>query len=268
MPFYPRKKQFRKRYVKKSSLSTLARGGRKTAIQKLATAVKTIQRKIRKQTDVINFQQVTNASTISAGSPIQLALSNYQSYNPIFGAGPDDYTGNKMIHKAFGMSCRVSLESEVDETSTIAFTAFLVRLKDSMAPFVNFNDSTLSLTDGEHYVTLSGSLAPNASPSIGDVMLNKKYFQIIKYKRFTLSNYGKALGESAAQTQYGTDMEWYWKVKPNLAIQNPNGDWAKMACPKDCGNAYYYLLFNNNSSLDLEAPFMATNVVHTVQPIN
>ena len=119
-----------------------------------------------------------------------------------------------------------------------------------------------------HYAQLQGPSLIDANSSTGMVMLNKKYFDIIKYKRFTLTNYGQSLDTSAAQTQDGTDMEWYWKVKTGVTIRNPAGDWKNLVISPDTSDNYFYLLFNNNESVDLQNPYFMVNAVHTVLPIN
>lgn len=260
MPRYVRRRPARR---PKSTVSAIARGGRKSAIAKVATAVKRIQRKMRTQTDTINFQQAA-ASDIPGSTPVQFALSNYSTYQAIFGTTANDFQSNKMIHKSFAMQCRVSLNSVTPEDDTVSFSAFLVRLKDEMASSINFSNGTLNLQPGIHYAQLGTASIVDANPSTGMVMLNKKYFDIIKYKRFTLTNNSQPLGTSTAQTQDGTDIEWYWKVKPNVTVRNPAGNWALMNISPDPSDNYFYLLFHNNTLLDLESPFFSVNAVHTV----
>lgn len=266
MPFYPRKRVYRKKYVKRGGLSSIAKGGRKTALAKVASAVKSIQRKMRNQVETINFQQVA-AGQLTPPSPIQFALTNFNSYSGIFGTTGNDFEGNKCIHKSFAMQCRVTLNNVSPETDTVSFTAFLVKLKDEMASSINYTNGTLTLTPGLHYAQLGTASLIDANASTGMVMLNKKFFTILKYKRFTLTNYGANLDVSAAQTEDGTDAEWYWKVKTGVTVRNPGGDWKNLNISPDISDNYFYLLFNNNESADLENPYFMVNAVHTVLPI-
>lgn len=266
MPFYPRKRVYRKKYVKRGGLASIAKGGRKNALAKVASAVKNIQRKMRTHTETINFQQVT-AGSITPPSPIQFALTNFNSYAGIFGATSNDFEGNKCIHKSVALQCRISLNNTLPETDSVSFTAFLVKLKDEMASSINYTNGTLNLTPGLHYAQLGAASPIDANSSTGMVMLNKKYFTILKYKKFVLTNNGDPLNLSTAQTQFGTDMEWYWKIKTGVTVRNPGGDWKTLVISPDVSDNYFYLLFNNNESVDLENPYLQINAVHTVLPI-
>lgn len=253
---YGRKSKYQRRYARKgrSRVGQMAKG-RVSKIQALARSVSKLQRQVRRTTPYLNYNQGFDLG-VSADVTV-LKLSNYSNWNRIFGTGANDDTGNNMKHLAMGIDCHVSLENTVNEPDTTTFTVFLVSLKDEIGNTFSQINGDLSLATGVHYVTQGGI-----------VMLNKKCFNIHKIKRFVLSNFGQSLSTAAAQSQYGVDRRWYWKIKPRCMIKSPYGDWKSEARATDPSDNYYLLVFNDNSAIDLQNPKIRTQVVHTVQSFN
>jgi len=245
----------RKRYGR-SSVKKIAKG-KTTKLQTLAKAVKTLQRKNRKEADYLNFtQQVLDASVASPSYIVNLC--DYSGMISTFGTGANDNEDNKIIHKSVGMDLRVSLENTVNnEESTTGFTAFLVSLKDNCGNVFNNLTGGLTLTLGATHELIQGM-----------ALLNKKIFNIHKQKRFTLTNYNQALISPAGQSQYGTDHRWYWKLPINKTIENPRGDWKQLGCALDPSKQYYLIIFNDNSTADLESPAFSYVAVHTMKTVS
>ena len=99
--------------------------------------MKRIQSKMRTHTETINFQQVA-AGQVTPPSPIQFALTNFNSYSGIFGTTGIDFEGNKCIHKSLLCSVGLHLIMLSPKTDSVSFTAFLVKLKDEMAASINY----------------------------------------------------------------------------------------------------------------------------------
>lgn len=247
---YGRKVYRRKRMYRK-------RKGGKPSLAKLASAVKSLQRRNRRDDEYIQLGQF-NSNDSMTGSPVVVNLCNYTGMAGIFGTSSGDRFDNKIIHQSFGMDLRVSLENTINnEESTINFTAFLVSLRDDCGGVFSPSTGTLTFTANQtHYVTN------------GLALLNKKIFKIHKQKRFTLTNYDTALSTSAAQSQYGTDCRWYWKWSPRAVIQAATQSWTDLASAQDPSKQYYLLIFNDNSTVDGESPSFTSNIVHTMKKCN
>lgn len=253
---YGSKSKYRRRYARRgrSTVARLAKG-KTTQVQSLAKAVTKLQRQVRGATPILNYSQIVNTGVTS--DYLQVKLSNYSNWSRIFGTDVNDDTGNTMKHLAIGIDTYITLENTLNEPDTTQFTCFLVSLKDEIGGNMNQANGDLSLVSNLHY-TIRGGL----------VMLNKKVFNIHKVKRFVLSNHGASLAVSSAQTQYGVDRRFYWKIKPRKMIKHPYGDWKTSPCATDLSDNYYMLIFNDNSSIDLQNPSCQINIVHTVQSFN
>jgi len=224
-----------------------------TAITTLAKAVKSIQRKMKEKTIMLNYGQQFDNQLIS-GDFDQFKLSNYSAWSPIFGTAANDGTANAMVHKSFGIDMYINCNSETDRTN---FTIFLVSLKDSARNGIfNNTNGTLSLTNAVDYYSNSGF-----------TLLNKKSFNIHGIKRFQLGNNGVGLGSSTAQTQFGTDRRIYMKMRCNKKVEAAGTDWTTMGCSPDPSDNYYLLVFNDNGIFDATYPRVQLNVVHTVEQL-
>lgn len=259
MVLYRRKRSYRR----KSVLKRLTKPRKTTAIQTLAKQIQSIKSSMRKEKHIINYSAETPGGTIGtqlAGPVTTLNLSYMSSWNNVFGSGTDDENNPDAIWKSFGLDMKFASYNEFD---TINFTVFLVKCKDSMAPYVNLGTGAVTLTAGTHYVD-SYTGGTNAYAN-GLVMVNKKFFDIVKIRRFSLGNYQTTTSSPAAQTQFGTDRRMYFKVALNIKISNPSGSWKGTGCPQDPSSVYLLMVFNNNSTADAESPRLTYNVVHTVQ---
>lgn len=254
MPYYPRRRRMKRRVRK--PIARLASGKPKTAIQKLAGAVARLQKKNASDAEYLNFSYGVDGAQVIQPA-YQYPLTFYQGMTPIFGVSSDDLEANKIIHKSVGMDIRVTLENFVNnEESTINFTTFLVSLKDDIGTAFNPGTGALTLTANQtHYFNR------------GLVLLNKKMFNIHKVKRFTLTNFNQNLNTAAAQSQYGADQRWYWKVPLNKTIQNPIGNWKSLSSAQDPSKTYYVLIFNDNTDADFENPQVDISAVHTFKTV-
>lgn len=249
---YGAKRGYKKRPARKGGkgVSRLTKA-KPTAITALAKAVKSIQRKMKAKTVMLNFGQKID-NTFLSGNVDVFPLTNYAGWTSIFGVSGNDAEANKCIHKSMGIDMYFNSNSESDP---INFTVMIVSLKDQ---FVGFNNASgaLSLVETVDYHQ-EDALA----------MINKKSFNIHFIKRFTLGNNGVGLGSSTAQTQYGTDRRFYTKISCNKSVENPRGDWKGLSCSPDPSDNYYLLVFNDNEILDATYPRLRYNVVHTVEQL-
>lgn len=250
---------FKRRFVRRRRVGAVKRmaKGKTSRLQTLAKAVRTLQKKARSEADYLNMSQNVSNVNLNSTSPFVHKLTFYTGMTPVFGSASDDFEANKIIHKSVGMDCRVTLENTINnEESTIGFTAFLVSLKDAIGPyFTPGNGDIIWQNDVTHSI------------QNGMVLLNKKMFNIHKYKRFHLTNYDSALNIAAAQSQYGTDRRWYWKCPINKMVVNPAGNWRTLASANDPSKSYFMVIFNDNSSADLESPNVSITAVHTFKTV-
>nr|ALE29751.1 coat protein [Lake Sarah-associated circular virus-37] len=255
MAFIPKRKYASKRYAKKSAIKRMA-SGPSSQIKTLAKAVRTLQKKDKTDAQYLNFTQQVFEQNVQ--SPVYTVnLSDYSGMISTFGTSANDNVDNRIIHKSVGMDCRVTLENAINnEESTIGFTAFLVSLKDAVGNVYNNLTGGLTLTLGATHEMIQGM-----------VLLNKQIFNVHKIKRFTLTNYNQALISPAAQSQYGTDHRWYWRLPINKTIVNPRGDWKQLGCALDPSKQYYLMIFNDNSTSDLESPAFSFVNVHTFKTL-
>jgi hypothetical protein len=221
-----------------------------TAITTLAKAVKSIQRKMKAKTIMLNYGFKQDYQLLSGNLDI-FPLTNYSAWSPIFGASANDSEANKAIHKSMGIDMYFNSQSETDP---INFTVMIVSLKDACNGF-NAGTGALSLVENLDYHQMDAL-----------TMINKKNYNIHFLKRFTLGNNGVGLGSSTAQTQYGTDRRFYAKISCNKTVENSRGDW-RMVCSPDPSDNYFLLVFNDNGILDATYPRLRYNVVHTVEQL-
>lgn len=245
----------RKRYAaKKKGVSRLVKG-KQTKIQTLAKAIKNLQLQNKKKKIILNYTQTYNQGVSSDYTVFY--LSKISSWNPTFGTSSDDGTANSMIHKSMGIDMYLSLENTTNEPDTTGFTMFLVSLKDdAQAGCFDPASGNLAMLPGQHYVTINGL-----------TLLNKKVFNIHAIRRKVLTNHGTALSGPSAQTQSGTDYRHYFKLRVNKKIVSPIGNWSALSCPADPSKNYFLIVFNDNSTLDLQNPKVTMNIVHSVEQL-
>lgn len=247
------KSKYKRKYARKGRVAKIAKG-KVTSVQALAKAVKSIQRSLRTKVEYLNY---TQSDVVSITNPAQqISLSQYAGWNDTFGTSSNDDTPNRVIHKSFGMDVYISLENTVNEPDTTQFTCMLISLKDDIGQYYSPSSGYVTWTTGATHVVRGGL-----------VLLNKKMFKIHKTKRFVLSNHGSSLANPSAQTQSGTDKRFYMKFSPNCMVTNSAGDWKSLQGNPDPSKQYFFVVFNDNSNLDLQNPQITYNVVHTVQTV-
>lgn len=249
------KSKYGRRYARKNRavkrVAKLARG-KITAVEALAKSVRSIQRKMRGQHQILNFAYGEENKTMSANYEA-INLCNFTGLNPVFGTSGNDTYDPSIIHSGFSMDMYFRCNTEPD---LIKFTVFLVSLKDCIGNAFLPNTGQLNLVYNDHYTFVQGQ-----------GFLNKKVFNIHRVKRFQLTNNGSALTNSTAQTQFGTDLRLKWSMKCSDRITNPTGDWKSLVTAHDPSKQYFLLILNDNSSLDLESPSITYTRIHTMRTI-
>lgn len=245
---------YRKRYTKKRTVKKIAKG-KTTQIQTLAKAVKTLQSKSKKEHQYLTYGQAEDRVNVIKDY-VAINLCNFAVAAPIFGIDADDDNNYKIVHQKFIMDCYLSLENVINEPDTTTFTMFLVSLRDAVGTAFNSATGGLTLTDTVHYYNQAGL-----------VHLNSKCFKIHKVMRRTLTNFGTALANPSAKSQYGVDCRFLIKASPRQTITNVRGDWKVLPCSQDPSQNYYFLIFSDNSAADLQNPAFTYNILRTMKTI-
>jgi len=230
----------RRTYRKKSPLKRLTRSKKTTAIQTLAKQIQTIKRTMKKEVVLHNYHYGTRQDP--GGAIGQALVSPFYAFhiNPfngwsrIFGTGANDQEANAMIWKSCGIDMHIR---SYNESAEVNFTMFIVSLTDIAS---DLSVSPFSMVEATDYIQSSPG---GTDVAAGLVMLNKKKFKIHYVRRFTLGNNGASLSTSTAQTQYGTDRRFYFKLRPNKKVVNPSGDVFALARDLDPSGNYYVLIF-------------------------
>lgn len=242
-----RRKTFKKR---KSTVSRLAKG-RTTAVSRLAKSVRSLQRYVKRDQQYLNYGQTWNNTNLS--SPYAaFHLTSPSNWGVIFGTAANDGQQNATIWKSTGLDLYFNIGNE---SALTTFTVFLVHAKDEAANLIS-STGTLSMSSGDAYYSIGSQ-----------TMINKKYFRILGVRRFQLGNNGQAASVSTAQMQFGIERRMYMKFRANKKLINPGGDWKDLTRSLDPSGNYYLLVFNDNSSADLEYPTLTMTSVHTVQTL-
>lgn len=243
------RRRFRPRR-RRSAASRITRA-RSTPVVRLARQVKQLSRYVKRDQQYLNYGQTWNATNLSLPFAA-FHLSSPSNWTAIFGSAANDGQQNATIWKSTGLDLYFSIGNE---TALTTFTVFLVHAKDEAANLIS-STGTLSMSSGDAYYAIGSQ-----------TMINKKYFKILKVKRFQLGNNGQSAATSTAQMQFGIERRMYMKFRANKKITNPGGDWKDLTRSLDPSGNYYLLVFNDNSSADLEYPTLSMTSVHTVQTL-
>lgn len=255
---------------KTSAVSKIASGRVKkpSQVQALAKAVKRLQL-VNKHTHEPQF--LAYKGQISCVAPYEsFRITPSTAWSAIFGSAfsYDINQANKVTWKSTGLDFYFTQQSAINnEEEMTSYTVFLVSLTKegrTLCPSSSTSTTIPSLSEGEHY---HGQSTTIGNIGTGLVMLNKKYFRIHRVKRFVLGNFGSPLDQSGAQSQFGNDMRFYWKVAPRKMISPPNGN-AIDNTHLDPVDQYYVLIFSSNSNADLENPQCYINAINTIVPHN
>lgn len=235
-----------------------------TAVKSAVKKTPTISRKVAtlsKQVAKLNKISYEKHALVINGDTATSVTAPFYSFhinrrmdlwNPVFGSAIDEVSiTNKMYLNSIKIDCRLSQETEADR---IFYSMFIVSLKDQGADSSTFDPATgaLFMTDGVQYVSLGQN---------GRVLVNPNFFNIHSYKRFTMG--GRPGDQSTPETR---DLSFTIVPKQKL-IENPRGNVLRNALfthPKDPSQNYYFLLFNDDSGLDLQVNRVNINGIASI----
>lgn len=177
------------------------------------------------------------------------------SGGPLFGSSALDFDNiNKIKHYSFALQFKIDI---ANEPANVDYTCALISFKRNASALYNATTGGLNITDGPHY-RLTGGMC----------MLNKALMNIHYYRRFTLGNNNIALTTvNGVGDSTRVCINDHVKIKPNRFITNPgivgtNGDLDQLQADQDPTCQYYFIIFNNNSTVDVESPSIDWQCIH------
>lgn len=226
---------------------------RKLATRALANKVRALSRRVRHNTAVQHLTERIQELQVVDAPYVFSNLTNWSLKGAIFGTDNTDWNqSNKIYHKKMTIDCRLTAGNEYD---LIGYRVFLVSIRDGANVPARWNSGTggLALTGNQDY----------ASTSFGKAMLNPRVFKIHKMKSFFTTNYG---ANAATTGNAGNQLvkEWKWTIYPRHTVYNPTDNVSNMVTSYDPSKCYYLLIFNDNSSAELEAPVFSAQLYHTI----
>lgn len=221
----------------------------KKAIMSLSKQVKSLKKQISPS---MENETYWNSHVTDVAEPyVAYNLCNYSSWTrawPTTLAGVDRSRG-QMYHKFFSLDNLVTLDNINNEEGTINFTYFVMSRRDEASTATD-TGATLSLSAGVDYVQ---------GPGNGMVYLNLRKWKVHYCKRFTLTQMDID-GADASSCQ----KRFYTKIRVGKMIKAPDSSWKSLDNSPDPSDTYYAVLFNDNSTVDLENPLWKMTVVHSV----
>lgn len=190
-----------------------------------------------------NVTTSTNGVTVSPGA--------YGLWGtPVANGAPDL---KRILDKKVRVCFQINAGNEPDP---ISMSWFLVTLKDAASSKIDRANGNLVLNKtallGDYWMSSLLAGGPN------NVYLNPKTFNILDSGRFCV---GKSIGNP--DPKYGpfdgTQVELSIPIYNYITVQQYN----TLDTPNDPSKSYYFILFNDNTSLDAQSPFINMNMLRT-----
>lgn len=230
------KRPFRKPRAKKPGL----RGVRKE--------IALLKKRMEVATEKTQYQ-VTES--IDVTSPFTARnLCNYNSWVQMFPTTAHGTDKHEMYHRYLIIDNHISLENPLgpDERSNTNFTYFIISRKKAFATATD-TGNTLAMTNAIDY-------ANNA----GLTYMNLHRWNVHYVKRFSLTQAENTAGDSSVIMK-----RFQARVKVNRKVVNTDGPWSVLQNSGDSTDTFYAVLFNDNSTLDLESPRWTFQCLHSVE---
>jgi len=228
----------------------------------LARAVKpkvSVARKVAKLTrqvkklNKVSYEPMTSVSVVASGDNL---TSTYNAWNlsrlnpvstyaiPLFGKTSTEIND---VNRAYLNSKEIFVSiRQNNEPNLTRMSLFLVSLKDQGATATIMDPATRQLT-------LTGT-SDFSAPQSEMAVLNSAIFTTHAVRRFTMGYEGSAGPEADTYSQ----RRFRFVIKPKQKlIENPVGNVfanSSFPSPTDPSQNYFIIIFNDNSSIDLEYP--------------
>lgn len=249
---------YRKKVVKKVTKKVAP-----LTIKALAKKVSTLARVQKNIISPVMYAQAATSVLLgnTTGAAItSVNLTSFVNWTRTFGTDADDEQAKKATIKRTVLQYTIN----TNEPDPIGYSVFVVSIKRCADDL--FNAGIASMVAGTHYYGQHCN-----------VLLNMKYFNIHYVKRFQQGSYATyRAATGAAPATIGGDqggLSFRGSINLNynngkgLLINNPSGDWKASNTPKNAQQNYFLLVFCNDSTVDVESPYMAYNAIHTVHVV-
>lgn len=213
----------------------------------VTATVKSLKAQVKKLTKV-SYDKVEVKADIATNQNLSSPLNSYNIsktfYNSsaVWGYNAADLAD---VNKAYMNKKNVFVSvRQNNEPNLIRYTMFLVSLKDQGADSTTFDPATgnLTLAAGTHYTYLG----------LDQARVSPRFFNIHAVRHFTMGYEGTA--GPTADTR--SERRFRFQIVPKQRlVQNPKGNMfanSDFLFPKDPSQNYFVILFNDNSSADLE----------------
>lgn len=232
------------------------------ALPALARQVAKIQRTVKAVTSEVQYGSNANnpIGNVGGTNVYTLPLSQFSGWGRIFGTDADDESNHSALWKKSNFDFEIDTSGEADPIDYSMYIVTLTKLgmEELFTPASGGLAGPAGITppvNGTHFV-IGGTY--------GMAWLNRKYFNIIKSKRFITGAYGAPAADANTLRK-----RFYVKMSHNggkgHVIKNPKGDWKAQPSPTVPAQNYYLLLFNNDSTVDGQSVQLRMNAIHTLQ---
>lgn len=229
----------------------------RSAIYQLSRKVNKVARTVNQRNQTVTYTTQETGSAISANFT-EFDLTPLNDWTSVFSPASSNIAFDQRYAAIQRFRLRYHL-TNASEINPIDCTVMLLAAKSKKV----FEDTTqmTTLSQGTDYVSLSGNL----------VMINQKRFKVFYQKTHRIAT-GPQAGNNNLVITTATnprDLNGYKTMRPNWPIRNTMGNWDDVATT----SLPYYMhlrlvVFNNNSSLDLQWPTIEYNVLWDVKVHN
>lgn len=231
--------------------------GRKTfrkSARKPDTSLATLKKDIavlKKKTQLVMTREQfrTSDETDVINPYAALILTNYSSWArlwPSTSTVPGTVKAD-MFHRYTIIDNHITLDNINNEEGEVVFTYFVFSTKDA-GGVLPTSVGVPSLTNNVDYSLVQGQ-----------AYLNLNKFKILYMKRFTLTG-----GDGTDMQADRSSIRFSAKIKVMSKVTSVDGSWNNLAESPDPSDNIYHVLFNDNSSADLENPRWRWSALHSV----
>lgn len=230
------------------------------SVKAVKTQIKSLQKRMPQPNRLYYGYRRSQLLNVVPTPYVSYNLMRWGTWSRIFGTGAEDESVRTAKFRSASLQHYVThfgTGGELDAVQTVTYTYFLVKLTKKGSYLLDENTGELkTLINNTHYYSTDyvgvGGLG-------GMTLLNKQFFKILKYKKFTLGNQFQGFS-GGPQTQYGTDRRWDDKVYINQDVTNPSGNWRDTTSPQSPQQNIFSILFFDNVIIERE-PRWSFNMV-------
>lgn len=237
----PYGRRFKKRTLAKSNV--LVKTGAKSQSKQINALANKVKKLEKVQRTLKTWAQYSYTGNVNlTGSPVTFSLTAVEAWNPLFQDSSANTNAGKYRIKSMMWKSTITSNTQPD---FVNFSMFMVQLRPATA--------TKVLDDSNQMATLTGDMYVNDS----DVsLLNPAYFKILKYKRFTTSDFDNDENTEPLANPRNLTSQFHFdhKIKCSHLLQCGNGNWKDEIENEDVPPEARYYLIVLHSNIGVSAP--------------